>query len=110
MRQTSRLDIARYRVMTTEDLQEMVTHPHTYDEDQRKVAKKVLAERRANKAIDRMTRVRVSCDQCVMLSINGVATHEHGCPNVKRSKQGECKECGNAVPHGEQCTCWDYEA
>lgn len=41
------------------------------------------------------------CDQCEMLSINGVACHETGCPNArKRFVDGEwvkvyrCRECG----------------
>lgn len=28
--------------------------------------------------------VRVGCSQCQALVINGVATHEHGCPNARR--------------------------
>ena len=34
----------------------------------------------------------MSCDQCQMVAINGVATHETGCPNTPR----ECDECGSA--------------
>jgi len=30
----------------------------------------------------RIKRVRVHCDQCQMLVINGVACHETGCPNM----------------------------
>lgn len=32
----------------------------------------------------------VHCDQCDIVVINGVACHEHGCPNAPR----ECPECG----------------
>lgn len=114
-KQTSRLDVARYRVMTTQELQEMVSHPHTYDEDQRKVAKKVLAERQANKAIDRMTRGRVKCDQCQMVAILGSPTHETGCPNARSRwnaetgewiKQARCPECMEMVDKGEECACY----
>ena len=46
---------------------------------------------------------RIHCDSCQMLSINGVACHEHGCPRADKlydveSKQWvrlvECRECG----------------
>jgi len=30
---------------------------------------------------------RVSCTQCQALCINGVATHEQGCPNAKRPRE-----------------------
>jgi hypothetical protein len=36
--------------------------------------------------------LRVSCDSCQALVINGVATHEHGCYNEKF--EVECFECG----------------
>ena len=52
------------------------------------------------------------CDQCEMLSINGVACHETGCPNSgKRYAYGawirvvECRECGCEVEEGETCSC-----
>lgn len=44
---------------------------------------------------------RVHCDQCQMLSINGVACHETGCPNSRKvwtdgewQTVYECRECG----------------
>jgi len=43
----------------------------------------------------------MKCDQCEMLSINGVACHETGCPNSRKSWVNgewvmlyECPECG----------------
>ena len=51
-------------------------------------------------------RVPVSCDQCQMLSINGVACHETGCPNQNSRwdkenrawvKQRKCFDCGCTV-------------
>lgn len=45
----------------------------------------------------------MKCDQCEMLSINGAACHERGCPNTGARydadaqmwvKQVECRECG----------------
>lgn len=29
---------------------------------------------------------RVRCSQCEVLVINGMATHEQGCPNIKRPR------------------------
>jgi hypothetical protein len=37
---------------------------------------------------------RASCDQCAALSINGVPTHETGCPNARH----ECAGCNALVP------------
>lgn len=62
-------------------------------------------------------RTRVWCDQCQMLSINGVACHETGCPNsgakwdpeneewVRYRECRECRECGSEVREGEVCNC-----
>lgn len=36
---------------------------------------------------------RIACSQCEALAINGVATHEHGCPNATH----ECKGCNALV-------------
>ena len=56
----------------------------------------------------------VTCDQCEMLSINGVACHETGCPNGGRTwnverqqwvKYVDCFECGFQVEVGETCDC-----
>ena len=52
------------------------------------------------------------CDQCEMLSINGVACHETGCPNSRKAfRYGawirivECFECGCEVEEGTVCDC-----
>lgn len=37
---------------------------------------------------------RVSCSHCEALVINGVSTHETGCPNAMR----ECAGCNNLIP------------
>ena len=41
---------------------------------------------------------RVACSQCQAATINGVPTHEHGCPNKVR----ECRECGSTCEPGER--------
>lgn len=42
----------------------------------------------------------VACSQCEALVINGVPTHEIGCPNVVR----ECHGCGELVlKHQKYC-------
>jgi hypothetical protein len=38
--------------------------------------------------------VRVRCSQCESLVINGIATHEHGCPNATH----ECNGCNELIP------------
>lgn len=43
----------------------------------------------------------VRCSQCEALCINGTPCHERRCPNVPR----ECRECGDMVPRGEDCSC-----
>ncbi len=54
----------------------------------------------------------IHCDQCEMLSINGVACHESGCPNqgarwdIEQQtwiKQRECFECGCTVDADDPC-------
>lgn len=54
----------------------------------------------------------MNCNQCEMLSINGVNCHEQGCPNSgKRFEEGEwvryfqCWDCGCDVQEGEACDC-----
>ena len=37
---------------------------------------------------------RVSCDQCEVVCINGIACHETRCPNARH----ECNGCNNLVP------------
>ena len=55
-----------------------------------------------------------SCNQCEMLSINGVNCHETGCPNEGRTWSPErqewvsynkCPECGSEVEEGQACDC-----
>jgi hypothetical protein len=57
----------------------------------------------------------VNCDSCQMLSINGVACHETGCPNSRKTWIEEreewvlfleCRECGCEVEEGEACSCF----
>jgi hypothetical protein len=59
---------------------------------------------------------RLRCDQCEMLSINGVACHETGCPNSGKTwmedrqewvRFVECFYCGCEVETGEECSCAD---
>jgi hypothetical protein len=38
--------------------------------------------------------LKVRCSQCEALFINGIATHEHGCPNALH----ECQGCNELVP------------
>jgi len=38
--------------------------------------------------------LRVRCDQCVIVHINGVKCHESGCPVAWRDYAHECGECG----------------
>lgn len=46
----------------------------------------------------------MSCDACQMVAINGIATHETGCPNTPR----ECFECGtDFVGHPAHRICPD---
>lgn len=58
----------------------------------------------------------MKCDQCEMLSINGVPCHETGCPNARKQWDGEqwravfnCRECGCQNYVGDACTCDDQE-
>lgn len=56
--------------------------------------------------------MKIKCDQCEMLSINGAACHEHGCPNKNARydpesqewvKQYECFKCGYIADVGSNC-------
>ena len=57
--------------------------------------------------------MKINCDQCDMMSINGVACHETGCPNGRKTwveARGwvlylDCFECGCPVEDGEVCGC-----
>src|SRR5947208_3030165 len=55
---------------------------------------------------------RMHCDSCEMLSINGVACHETGCPNSGARydresgewiKQRKCFDCGCTVDQSDPC-------
>lgn len=35
---------------------------------------------------------KVRCSQCEALCINGIATHEHGCPNARRVREEEADD------------------
>jgi len=37
---------------------------------------------------------RWRCDQCQLMSINGIVCHETGCPDEWKDVIRECKECG----------------
>lgn len=39
----------------------------------------------------------VKCSACAVSAINGVHTHEGGCPNMKR----RCRGCDNIIPHNQ---------
>ena len=52
----------------------------------------------------------MKCNECEMLSINGVACHERGCPNIgSRYEDGDwiaqrkCWECGYTVDSDDPC-------
>lgn len=52
----------------------------------------------------------MQCDQCEMLSINGLPCHESGCPNMRARwdgerwiKQRKCGECGCTVDASDPC-------
>jgi len=58
----------------------------------------------------------MKCNQCQMLSINGVPCHECGCPNLRKTwvpereewvRYVECPECGFDVELGETCDCME---
>ena len=58
------------------------------------------------------TKLRMSCNQCQMLGINGVPCHETGCPNMRARwdaesgewiKQRKCFVCDCTVDADEPC-------
>lgn len=58
----------------------------------------------------------MNCNQCAMLSINGIACHEDGCPNetarwdvdsAQFVRQRECRECGYMRDANVGCSCFD---
>ena len=38
--------------------------------------------------------MKVHCNSCEVLVINGIKCHEHGCPEAWRDEIRECKWCG----------------
>jgi hypothetical protein len=52
------------------------------------------------KAIPFQKGVRVRCSQCEAMVINGLATHERGCPNQKH----ECKGCNAIIDYKGYCS------
>lgn len=42
--------------------------------------------------------VRVRCGGCEALVINGIATHERGCPNARH----ECRGCNELIPMNQR--------
>ena len=55
-----------------------------------------------------LLKMSAGCDQCEMLNINGVNTHEQGCPNSWKGSKKECEWCGkefNPKEKGQKCCC-----
>ncbi len=52
------------------------------------------------------------CQGCEAVSINGILSHEHGCPEAWRTQTRECRNCGSEfspeTPHETFCdsACW----
>ena len=57
--------------------------------------------------------IRVRCDQCTILHINGVKCHESGCPVSWRDYDQPCGECGTdfrpATKHQSICDGCNYD-
>ena len=51
-----------------------------------------------NNTTIRSGNVRLACSQCEALVINGIATHETGCPNATH----ECNGCNTRVPQNQR--------
>lgn len=48
------------------------------------------------------------CDSCEVIAINGVNTHELGCPEAWRDYSRDCKECGQPfLPESSHQVCCD---
>jgi hypothetical protein len=48
----------------------------------------------------------MKCNSCEMLAINGIATHEIGCPDSWKDYKKECKWCGiEFLPENEYQDC-----
>lgn len=47
-------------------------------------------------------RFRVACSQCQAMNINGIPTHEKGCPH----EMHECRDCNEIIPARQKyCEC-----
>jgi hypothetical protein len=85
---------------------EQVNGWHTFAKDVRRVVLSLEARGlvEVSKRTSQFRLVRpMRCDQCQMLSINGVACHETGCPNSRKTWDAdrgewlrlvECSQCG----------------
>ena len=60
----------------------------------------------------------MKCDHCQMLSIQGMACHETGCPNSKKTwdedrerwiAYRDCFTCGYPIEVGTECSCQDTD-
>ena len=71
------------------------------------IATRLLARGFDLTCISRASGIRVRCSQCEALVINGIATHETGCPNAMH----ECKSCNELIPqHQRYCADCQYNA
>ena len=62
--------------------------------------------------------IRLHCDQCQLLSIQGLACHETGCPNSNSRfdadsqtwiKQRKCFDCGCTIDANDPCCSAPFE-
>jgi hypothetical protein len=94
---------------------------HSYDADVLSIVRS-LASRGLVEVSESTSQFRalypVKCDQCQMASINGIACHETGCVNAKKTwdasrgdwvRYVECWHCGCEVEQGTECTCLDVD-
>jgi hypothetical protein len=58
------------------------------------IANRLIAQGFDQTYISRASGVRPKCSQCEALVINGIATHETGCPNARH----ECHGCYESIP------------
>jgi len=50
------------------------------------------------------------CNSCNIVSINGMACHEIGCPDAWKDYARDCKECGlSFTPETSQQICCDED-
>lgn len=61
---------------------------------------KYLRQRAIHEALGFRVRFnQIDCEQCQIVSVNGVFCHETGCPNIVKP----CRECGNPDKDGTCC-------